>query len=129
MGAYSNNLAAQMLEIVWLNPIFIVLAPTGLIFWLLGKWMLKHYPSKINLMSGYRTKRSMQSQEAWDHAQFFSAKLSIRIGKVEMLLGAFGIFASRIHETVQVVFAVFVVMYACIYLMVVTENELKRVFP
>ncbi|HAY37655.1 MAG: SdpI family protein [Rhodothermales bacterium] len=129
MGAYSNNLVAQMLEIVWLNPVFIILAPTGLIFWLIGKWMLSHPPGTINISVGYRTKRSMQSQEAWDHAQHFSAKLSIRIGQVEMLLGAFGIFASGIHETVQAVFAIVVVMYACIHLMVVTENELKRVFP
>ena len=45
-----------------------------------------------------------------------------------MLLGAFGLFASSVHETIQVILAIMVVMYACIHLMVVTENELKRAF-
>ena len=118
-----------MLEIVWLSPFFIVLAPTGLIFWMVGKWMMSRPPRKINQLVGYRTKRSMASQEAWDYAQQYSAKVCIRIGLFEMLLGAFGVFASGVHEMIQIILGTLLVMYACVHLLVVTENELKLKFP
>ena len=128
MATHSNNLVPQMLEIDWLSTFFLILSPTGVVFWIAGSWMMNRPPRKINEWVGYRTKRSMGSQEAWDYAQIFSSKVSIKMGRFLTLGGAFGIFASGIHELVQALLATFLVIYACIHLMLVTEKELKLKF-
>lgn len=50
----------------------------------IGRAWRKHPPGKINLAYGYRTRRSMSSQEAWDYAQRLCAGLMQRFG---MILG------------------------------------------
>ena len=40
-----------------------------------GYYFKNNPPKKINKMVGYRTKRSMASQEAWDFAQVYSSGL------------------------------------------------------
>ncbi len=48
---------------------------------LFAGWMMqKHPPKNISSWHGYRTKRSMQSQEAWDFAQRYCGRLWIRLG-------------------------------------------------
>lgn len=40
-----------------------------------GYYLKDNPPKKINKVIGYRTKRSMNSQDAWDFAQLYSSKL------------------------------------------------------
>ncbi|MBQ6885985.1 MAG: SdpI family protein [Lachnospiraceae bacterium] len=51
-----------------------------LMMWGIGSWFEKKPPEGINGVIGYRTKRSMKSQEAWDFAQRYMGRLWKRIG-------------------------------------------------
>ena len=47
---------------------------TPILMILIGLLWKKHPPKQINSFYGYRTARSMQSQEAWDFAHAYHAK-------------------------------------------------------
>lgn len=47
----------------------------GLIFTIMGYIFLKWPPKRINPIYGYRSRRSMRSQAAWDASQVYSARL------------------------------------------------------
>lgn len=64
----------------WSSPWFIILLSTGAIFLFAGALMHFLPPRKINMIYGYRTKRSMKDQESWDFAQRRSAAEMIRLG-------------------------------------------------
>jgi uncharacterized membrane protein len=58
------------------NPIFIVMnILLGLLAISISYLFSKFYPKEINPFAGYRTKRSMASQEAWEFANEYSSKL------------------------------------------------------
>ena len=60
----------------------------GGIFTLAGGIQYYYPPKKINHFYGYRTTASMRSQEAWNFAQLYSAKLMIRMGLLLFVAGA-----------------------------------------
>lgn len=49
---------------------------------LLGAWFAKKPPTGINSVVGYRTKRSMKSQKAWDFAQKYMGSLWKKWGAI-----------------------------------------------
>lgn len=52
-------------------------------------WIFTHKPPRdINGVYGYRTPRSMASQEAWDFAHRYVGKLWLRVGAVMLVLSA-----------------------------------------
>ena len=53
----------------------------GVVFWM-------YPPKKINEFYGYRTTRSRKSQEAWDFAQRYSAKLMTVLGLVALAVAS-----------------------------------------
>ena len=53
----------------------------GVVFWM-------YPPKKINEFYGYRTTRSRKSQEAWDFAQKYSAKMMTVLGLVALIVAA-----------------------------------------
>ena len=69
------------------NPWTITLSITGFVFLLAG-WLLARYPPKsINWIYGYRTRRSMGSQERWDFAQKAAGREMVRSGAAICALG------------------------------------------
>ncbi len=62
--------------------IFIVVITIPLSMSLVNLWMMKHPVKAVNRYRGYRTKRSMKSQEAWDFAQRHNAQIMWRLGLV-----------------------------------------------
>ena len=54
----------------------------------LGKLLAKHPPKRINGIYGYRTKRSMKTQETWDFAHRYLGNLWFRLGLVLIPLSA-----------------------------------------
>ena len=94
-----------------------------------GMVMRKHPVRDMNLGRGYRTGRSMKSQEAWDFAQKYCAGIWMRWGAVIAARSAVAILVFRDgdYETVSV--WVIGVQFACICLSVVlVEIELSRRF-
>lgn len=59
-----------------------------LVMIVLGILMQNVAPKKINWWCGYRTKRSMSSQEAWDFAQAYSGKWMWIVGAVMFVVTA-----------------------------------------
>ncbi|SFA86906.1 SdpI/YhfL protein family protein [Bacillus sp. cl95] len=56
---------------IYLIPILMII---------IGVFIKLKAPKQINFFYGYRTQRSMSSQEAWDYAQQLLGKYSLRIG-------------------------------------------------
>jgi uncharacterized membrane protein len=109
------------------NFFFIFLSTTGISFFVLGYFFAKNPPKEINFIYGYRTKRSMASQEQWDFAQKYSAKEMMNHGKYMMLLSLLGLFLQP-GETFSIICAVALISLSCILLIVNTEKKLKQKF-
>ena len=67
-----------MVYVYYINAL--ILTVVGVVFWM-------YPPKKINDFYGYRTTRSRKSQEAWDFAQRYNAKLMTIFG-LAALIGA-----------------------------------------
>jgi len=65
-------------------------ALTGVVFLLAGFVMSKFPPKEINSFYGYRSSKSMKSQEAWDFAQEFSSKVMMKAGLFLIIFGLLG---------------------------------------
>ena len=50
--------------------------------------LLRHRPPERNALFGYRTRRSMRSQETWDFAQRYVGRLWVPLGAVMLVLSA-----------------------------------------
>ena len=59
----------------------LIILVVGIVFWM-------YPPKKINEFYGYRTTRSRKSQEAWDFAQRYSAKLMTIFGLAALIVAA-----------------------------------------
>jgi len=59
----------------------LILTMVGVLFWMCP-------PKKINDFYGYRTTRSRKSQESWDFAQRYSAKLMMVFGLAALVAAA-----------------------------------------
>lgn len=101
---------------------------TGIIFMIAGYLFLKNLPKKINSLYGYRTPRSMKSQERWDFAQDFAAKEMMNLGFFLTLSSFIGKLVEMDFNTriwVGLAFTVFTAFV--LYLRV--ERALKEKFP
>lgn len=95
-------------------------------FLIVGRYLKRNPPKKINPYKGYRTKRSKASQEAWDHAQLYSAEV---MQKVAMYMGLASIpFLLLEDNLVTIMTAVVVVLFFCFIPIYSTEKELKDKF-
>lgn len=56
---------------------------------ILGIWMYKYPPKKINWLIGYRTFKSMKNKEMWDFAHKYCGKLWMLIGLLMCILTLF----------------------------------------
>ena len=85
----------------------------------------KHAPKEINGFLGYRTRRSMQSQEAWDYANKRMGEIWLALGVIllvvtiplTLLLGENGVAVLVIAQTIALILSIIPV-----------EKELKAKF-
>jgi uncharacterized membrane protein len=99
----------------------------GLIFISAGLLLIFKPPKKINGIYGYRTARSMKSQESWNFAQHFSG--------IQMRNAGFALCASSLigliiplNETLSVTLSLVFLLVAAALLVLRTERELKTKF-
>ncbi len=57
-----------------------------IILMIAGRMMWKHCPQKINMVYGYRTKRSMINTETWKFAHDYCGKLWWKLGFILLVL-------------------------------------------
>ncbi|WP_235297523.1 SdpI family protein [Portibacter marinus] len=110
------------------NPLFIVLLTTGVSVWLIGIYVLKNPPKKINKLYGYRTPRAMRSQQAWDYAQIAGTRRMIFGAMMLCLLSIGGLFIS-FGEIVDSLLAIGMIIIVLMWSLYKTEVELREKFP
>ena len=98
-----------------------------------GLWLKKSPPKQPNELSGYRTRRSRQSPEAWQFAQQYCGKVFVRLSlallPVTVLVHLF--FLRSDTRTLSILCLVVVSVQALVLLSSVffVERALKRNFP
>lgn len=101
---------------------------TGIVFSLLGWAFYQSPPSEINPLMGYRTKMSMKSQEHWNFAQKYSARLMAIGGSIMIGLSLLSYFIPVDTEYKQIGGVVLLVLNA-VYVIIATEVALRKQFP
>ena len=97
----------------------------GVVFFILGLLFYFFPPKKINIIYGYKTSKSMQSQERWDFAQKYSSIKMIQSGLVSIILiFAFRIFNFKENNYVGIMILIISVFYIIFF----TEKALKSKF-
>lgn len=105
-----------------------VLGITGPLFIVLGWYFAKFPPKKINHYYGYRTTRSMKSQEAWDFAQVYGAQKMVWAGWMMLAVGVM-MLPLPFSENVKAILSVSTLIIVAVWMIVVTEKALKSKFP
>ncbi len=101
-------------------PLFLV----GLAFSIAAFITMKFPPKKINGIYGYRTARSMKSQENWDIAQRYSSRLMLKQGLgILAIAGLLNVLP--LPEEVAAIISVALLILSVIVLFVQTEKKLK----
>lgn len=111
----------------------------GVMFWItdlvapatlmvLGLFYKFRPPREINRISGYRTSRSMRSQQAWDYAQKRVADTFPLLGGVLLLLIALDKAFLPVPQEYLSLGNVGLVFAALLFLIVKIELELKKKF-
>ena len=106
----------------------LILTVGGAVFWACP-------PRQINEFYGYRTTRSRKSQEAWDFAQKYSAKMMTVLGLVALIVAA----AAHLFRNSLCINSDYLMLYdICITLLltiivvmppiILTELELRKRF-
>lgn len=119
-----------VVKIVMYLMLFIVPA----ILFIVGKIMKKKTPKQINRYVGYRTARSMASQEAWDYANARMVELSGKSTLYSLVIGVIGLIALIIANIptdgvlyAVIVSAIMLVQAICVVIPTLTvERELKN---
>lgn len=109
-----------------LSLVVVLQIPTLMVIF--GAVFLKAPPKNVNILYGYRTKRSMASQEAWDYSHILTGKLWLVLG-TGLLLGLiplyFGGFVNSAFDSLfYMVFEIAVMIVPVIYV----EHKLKEKF-
>lgn len=98
----------------------------GIVFILAGLIMYAFPPKKINGLYGYRTQTSMQSQQKWDFAQTYSAKIMMLTGLIFTLIApSKGFF--KTNESVDLAIGMFCMIVGSILMIVVVEKALRKI--
>lgn len=109
------------------NPLFIIPLSCGIIFCITGCVMHYFPPKKINGLYGYRTANSMKSQERWDFAQVYAAKLLMQLGFLLSLTSVSALIIS-VTEHVAMIIGLSLMMATVLILAYKVEKKLKQKF-
>jgi uncharacterized membrane protein len=108
-------------QIVWIS------ISVGIVYFLVGRLMMNHPPSEINGLSGYRTSRSMKTQESWDFAQEEAGKKMSRFGKIGILIGLISLMIP-LSDPWDLYLGMIWVLVSCSLLIYSVEKSLKQKF-
>lgn len=94
----------------------------------IGLLWKKHPPKKINCIYGYRTNRSMKSQETWDFAHKQFGSMCIPCGAVTAVISAALMFIFKdYYEAASVVLLTLQCIVIC-FSIIPVEKKLKENF-
>lgn len=110
------------------NVIFIILTIVGIVFLAISIFLIKFPPKKINGFYGYRTSRSMQSQESWNYSQLYSSKIMVFLGFVYTVLGIGSLFIPKQEDMVGAIISIVIVLSGVFFMFFKTERVLAKKF-
>jgi uncharacterized membrane protein len=111
----------------FLKQVLLIPFLTGPIFMVAGIILKKFPPRRINAMYGYRTNRSMKSQERWNFAQTYSAREMIKLGCLLLLTSFLGL-AFNLDEEIEIAIGLGMMILMVALLFVRTEKAIQRKF-
>ncbi len=109
-----------------LHPIPLTWLLCGAIFMMAAALLRYKPPRKINHLYGYRTPRSMRSREAWDFAQYQSARFMWRSGFLLFLAGVAALFLPPFNTWAELAIALTGVFWAAFRPVFMVERMLKK---
>ena len=108
--------------------LFLSIFVTAFVLYLAAWWSERKPPKNINNYYGYRTKRSMKSQEAWDYAQ--------QIAPVEMKKASYILFGLSVIayffkiESEWIIYVLTaLIVFLVVFPIVLIERKLKAKYP
>ena len=111
----------NILEIT--NPMLLMV---GIVFVAVGIFMYLFPPKKINGLYGYRTSSSMESQEKWDFAQKYSAKVMMAMGLFLVVLSFYRPYLNLSNDH-HAILGLAVLIASAVSLIVIVEKKLKKI--
>lgn len=100
---------------------------SGILFLICGFIFFKFPPKKINSFYGYRTPRSMKSQERWDFAQDYAAKEMMNLGFFLGLMSFMGKFFEMDANT-RLWVGIAMMIFTAIVLLLRVEKAINEKF-
>ncbi|MDN3678284.1 SdpI family protein [Flavobacterium paronense] len=98
----------------------------GLLF-LVISFVEYFFPSKSRNQKGYRTKKALYSQETWDFAQKYYAKMLFRCSLLLIVLSFIATFMT-FSDTLAIVTFFITILLLSFFIYYKTENALKKKF-
>jgi len=103
------------------------------LMFIIGRRVRKNPPKEINNLVGYRTRRSMASQEAWDYANERLGELMIKSSLLTLIVGFAGVVVMEFKhpDPEQVIFTILICIFMAIQVVIIIlpmktiEKELK----
>lgn len=123
----SSSLTLLLIRTTYLE-MFLPQLILSLVFVLAGLIMAKYPPKKINPIYGYRTLRSMQSQEAWNYAQRVSSRRMVLSG-IAGLLVFIAAWMLEFSEGIHAMLMIATLILSLVYVVYNVERNLKKKFP
>lgn len=108
--------------VVYLIPLLIMVV---------GFFMFKYPPKKINWFVGYRTRKSMQNEKVWKESNKYCGKVWIKLGIVMLLLSFILILVLHLYnviltETILAVIVLSQVAVLVIFCGIIEKNIRKK---
>lgn len=100
----------------------------GVIFLLAAGLTHSFPPKEINYLYGYRTKRSMKSQESWDFAQRYSNIQMVKAALFMIVISFAGYLFSAENVALHLIGGTAITIIGVAYMLITTERELKKRF-
>ena len=109
------------------NLMFFIPSSTGLLFLVVGFILFKFPPKHINSFYGYRTRKSIKSQEIWEFSQRYSAKALMKLGFLLALAGLVGLVYHPDGNTAKIISSG-LILFGVIILIIKVESAIAKAF-
>jgi len=110
------------------NYFLIIASGSGILIYIIIRITEIYPPKSMNKMYGYRTPRSMKSQEHWDFAQDYSNVQMKKAALAMILLGLIGHFLN-LGRDLELAVSCMIVGILTLAPVFITERALKDRFP
>jgi len=100
----------------------------GIIFLPAAGLMYFYPPKKINPLYGYRSTRSMKSQESWDFAQRYSTVQMAKMAVFMIVISFVGYLFPEGQIMFNLIAGLVILLLGVAYMIITTERELKKRF-